>query len=62
MRLDIKEAIRVWKHNRKKKSYVQARQELMASYGDPSQLSVEEVADYEKRKKALYAVYFGDKK
>lgn len=60
MRINIIEAIRVTRHNKRKARYVKARQELLASYGDPKLMQTWQVEEYEKRRKALYEKIMGE--
>lgn len=57
--IDIKKALKVWWYSRQKKQYLKERDELLASYDDPMQMTVEQVAEYEAKKAALHKKYLG---
>lgn len=54
----IKEAIKVWQHNRRKKQYVEKRQKMLAAHiekwGSPQNWTTEQVKQFEQKRKALY--------
>lgn len=60
LQLNPWKALKVWPYGRRKRRYLKARQELLASYGDVSRLTADEVAEFEAKKIALRDKYMGD--